>query len=198
MKDLNFPVDFVFHISTLSNDFTATDANGKTLAYVRQKMFKFKEAINVFSDDSKTNILYNINADRWIDFSAAYTFTDADGKILGRVARKGWRSLWKAEYNVFATGETPLFNIREENGWIKVMDALLGEIPILSLLTGYLFNPAYIVKDQTDKPIVRIKKQPSFFGRKFQITRIDKGGEEHEANILLSLMMMILLERRRG
>ncbi|MFT5244823.1 MAG: hypothetical protein ACI8QQ_002768, partial [Psychroserpens sp.] len=53
MKDLNFPISFKFRVTTLSNDFTAKDASGKTVAYVRQKMFKLKEDINIYDNENK-------------------------------------------------------------------------------------------------------------------------------------------------
>ncbi len=198
MKDIKFPVDFVFNISTFANDFTATDANGQTMAYVRQKMFKLKEAIKVYNDQTKSQVNFTINADRWLDFSAAYTFADADGNTLGKVVRKGWKSIWKAEYQIIDKNEQQAYSIREENGWVKVLDSLLGEVPVLGIFTGYLFNPSYIVTDNNGKEIIRLKKQASFFGRRFQVTRVEQGGENDEVNIMLGLMMMILLERRRG
>ena len=73
MKDLQFPINFKFNIISLSNDFTATDANGKTVAYVRQKLFNLKEDITIYADESMSKINYSIKADRWLDFSAAYT-----------------------------------------------------------------------------------------------------------------------------
>ena len=71
MKNLQFPLQFSFKISTLSNDFTVKDANGVTVSYIKQKMFKFIEDISVYNDDSKSEVYYNIKADRWLDFSAA-------------------------------------------------------------------------------------------------------------------------------
>ncbi len=68
MNNLNFPIKFVFNITRLSNDFKATDATGKTGAFVEQKMFKFKEDVSVFENESKSNVLFKINADKWIDF----------------------------------------------------------------------------------------------------------------------------------
>ena len=81
-KELNFPINFEFKIGTLANDFTAKDAQGSVIAYVRQKMFKFKEAITVYSSQAKTNELYKINADRVIDFNANYAFTNVDAAIV--------------------------------------------------------------------------------------------------------------------
>jgi uncharacterized protein YxjI len=198
MKNIVYPLKFQFKIGTLSNDFVISDANNFTVGYVRQKMFKFVDEIQVFEDSTKTNLFYTIKANKWIDFSAAYIFTDANGEQIGRVARKGWASLWRTRYNIYDKEGNQLFYIRERNAWVKVWDALLGEVPILSILTGYLFNPKYDVKDMDDNNIVMLKKDASFFGRKFTVTKEGDLKDEHEENIALSLMMMILLERRRG
>ncbi|GMN08886.1 hypothetical protein MTsPCn9_06580 [Croceitalea sp. MTPC9] len=198
MTDLNFPISFDFNITTLSNDFTAKDANGKVIAYVRQKMFKLKEDIEVFSNETKTQVNYHIKADKWIDFSTAYSFTDSSDKELGKVARKGWASLWKANYDIIDQHQKPQYKIREENAWVKVADGLLGQIPILNFFTGYLFNPSYIVLDKQEQIVVRLKKEASFFGRKFQISQVKPTDADDDHRIMLSLMMLVLLERRRG
>ena len=49
-KEFDFPLTFQFKLGTISNDFSAKDSGGRTIAYVRQKMFKLKDAIMVFSD----------------------------------------------------------------------------------------------------------------------------------------------------
>ncbi|WP_394750757.1 LURP-one-related/scramblase family protein [Spongiimicrobium salis] len=198
MKDLKFPINFVFKISTIANDFTATDADGRTIAYVRQKMFKLKEDISIYNDESRTKVNFKIKADKWIDFSAAYSITDASGKELGKVARKGWASIWKAKYELIDQHQQLQYLIREENAWIKVFDSILGEIPILSFFTGYLFNPTYKVINTKDEIVVRLKKQPSFFGRKFEIEKLKMTDSDDDQRIVLGLMMMILLERRKG
>ena len=80
MQNLTFPINFQFKVTTFSNDFTATDASGAMVAYVRQKMFKLKEDIVIYSDPGKLKVNYNIKADRWLDFSAAYAFFDDNGQ----------------------------------------------------------------------------------------------------------------------
>ena len=198
MQDISFPVKFQFKISTLSNDFTATDASGKVIAYVKQKMFKLKEDIIIYSDESKSKINYQIKADRWLDFSAAYSFFDENGKEFGKIARKGWRSIWKSRYELIDQNQQPQYAINEENGWVKVMDSLLGQIPILSMFTGYLFNPSYLVTNSQSQPVIQLKKDPSFFGRNFTLHKMGTMNQTDDDRIMLGLMMMILLERRRG
>tara|TARA_R110000868_G_scaffold109560_1_gene297752 strand:- start:11718 stop:12314 length:597 start_codon:yes stop_codon:yes gene_type:complete len=198
MKNLNFPLKFVFQISTFTNDFTATDTSGKTVAYVKQKLFKLKEDISIFENESKHKLNFKIKADQWIDFSAAYSFTDAENKELGKVARKGWTSLWKANYELIDQHKQLQYHIREENAWVKVLDGILGQVPILNIFTGYLFNPSYIVTNLKGDTIARLKKEASFFGRKFEVSKLTDIEADDEQRILLGLMMMILLERRRG
>lgn len=198
MQSIYFPIQLKFKIGTLANDFIATDARGNTIAYVRQKMFKLKEKIEIFSDDSRSKLNYTISADRWLDFSAAYAFYDAEANHIGKIARKGWRSIWKAEYNIIDQNDNLQYKIGEESGWVKVMDSLLGEIPILNIFTGYFFNPTYLLSDTNGKPVVRLKKQASFFGRNFEIEKLGSMDSDDDDRILLGLMMMILLERRRG
>ncbi|GAA4235949.1 hypothetical protein GCM10022291_19120 [Postechiella marina] len=198
MKDINYPVDFKFNIGTLSNDFTATDSLGETIAYVKQKMFKFKEDILIYNNASKQHLDYRINADRWIDFSAAYSIKDKNDKEIGKVARKGWRSIWKTEYELIDQHQKLQYHIREDNAWVKVLDSLLGEIPVLGFFTGYFFNPSYSVLDLNNKAIVKLTKEASFFGRKFKISKLNDIDLDDQERIILGLMMMILLERRKG
>jgi len=198
MTNLNFPIQLTFNIGTLSNDFTARDADSRTVAFVKQKLFKLKEDISIYADESKAELLFNIKADRWIDFSAAYSITHADGKELGKIARKGWKSMWKAKYLLIDQHQKEQFSIEEENGWVKVWDNLLGEIPIIGLLTGYFFNPSYAVMNLDGEKVARLKKQASFFGRKFEITKLTDMDNDDDERVMVGLMMMVLLERRRG
>ena len=172
MQNINFPVNFQFKISTLSNDFIAKDAGGTTIAYVKQKMFKLKEDVNIYNDESKSRIIYNIKADRWLDFSAVYSFYDENGVEFGKIARKGFKSIWKSHYEIIDQFQNKQYEIAEENPWVKVADHFLAQIPLIGILGVYLLNPAYIVTDLNGQQIVKLKKLPSFFGRKFELTKI--------------------------
>jgi len=198
MQDYKFPLDFTFHIGTLSNDFSAVDANGKMVAYVKQKLFKFKENVGVYQNDSKTELLYNIKADRWIDFSACYSFSDPSGQELGKIGRKGRASLWKAHYEIFDKNKQLKYTIREENAWVKVLDGMVGQIPIINLFTGLFLNPAYIVINGNNETVVRLSKEKSLVGRRFKVSELKKLSGNDDDIIILGLMMMILLERRKG
>ncbi len=199
LKNLNYPLDFKFKITTLSSDFNITDRNGNYVAYVRQKMFKLKEDVIVFNDESRTGELFRIKANQWIDFNASYAITDQKtGQRFGNLSRRGMRSLWKSQYDIADGNGQTKYQINEDNGWIKVMDGIVGEIPLVGMLSGYFLNPSYTVKDNGGREYFRLKKMPSLFGRKFQLDRLIDIADEDEALVILSFLMMVLLERERG
>jgi hypothetical protein len=186
-----------FKIVALAPQIYIRDANGQLVAYVKQKLFKLKEAVTVFADESQTQPIYSLNADRILDFSARYRFADTAGRQLGSVKRQGMRSLWKAHYDIL-DGDMPVMAIREENAWIKVLDALLSELPIIGLFSGYFLHPVYLVSRSDESLVMRIEKQPAFFEGKFLVEKKASLGDTEEQRILLSLIMMLLLERSRG
>jgi uncharacterized protein YxjI len=197
---LQFPVTLTFKLVALAPQIYVKDAAGREILYVKQKLLKLKEKVRVFADSSQSQQVYEINADRWLDWSARYGFTDHQGRTVGSVRRLGARSLWKATYEVAGAEGQDLFRIEEENPWVKVLDAFLGEIPILGIFTGYFFNPKYLVLQAgTNQPALRISKHRAFLESRFEIENL--GGTPAEAEteaVLLGILMMTLLERSRG
>jgi uncharacterized protein YxjI len=194
---MQYPLELNFKVVALAPQLSVTDAAGQQIFYVKQKLFKLKEEVTVFADTQQTQPLYKINADRIIDFSAQYHFTDQAGMPLGSVKRDGMKSLWRARYNVL-NGSAPNLMIREENPWVRVMDGVVGEIPLLGMLSGYVFHPAYLVDRADGTNLMRLQKEPAFFESKFSIEKLADMQPSEETRVLLSLLMMVLLERARG
>jgi uncharacterized protein YxjI len=195
---VNYPLDLSFKLMALANQISVTDAQNDLIFYVRQKMFKLKEAVTVFADREQLRPLYKINADRVIDFSARYHITDVNGTTLGSVRRQGMKSLWKARYDIFDGADTATLTISEEKPWVKVVDALVGEVPVLGMFTGFMFNPSYVLKRADETIVMRFKKQPSMFESKFRLESLIPLSPDEEQRAVLSVLMMVLLERRRG
>ncbi len=194
----NYPLDFKFKIATFSNDFVATDAKGQTLLYAREKIMTWRDVVKVYSDSSKKDLCYTLRSNRLIDFQQTFTISDAQGVQLGSVRRKSIKSLWRSTFELRNTQGDLDFTIREKSVWTKFFDSLFGEIPILGGLSGYVFNPAYIVLDKQGTPYFEIKKMPSFFGRKFQVHKLISQQVVEEQRLLLSMVMLVLLERDNG
>lgn len=195
---MNFPLDLRFKILAIASQIYVRDSMGHVICYVRQKAFKLKEEVTIFGDEAQTRPLYKIHADRVIDISAQYRIDDMTGREIGTVKRRGMRSFWRAHYEVHRGGQQVLA-IQEENAWVKVADGFLREIPILNLFAGYLFHPAYrVTRTDSGAVALRVQKQAAFLEGRFKIDATGPLSEDDERLGVLSILMMLLLERARG
>ena len=195
---MNYPLQLSFEVLSIARKLSVIDAAGNLSFFVKQKAFKLKESVTVFADVDQQLPLYELAADRIIDFSASYHFKDTKGTHVGSVRRKGMKSFWKARYDIVNGSSSRPLTIQETNPWAKVCDSLFGEIPILGMFSGYVFHPEYLVAREDGTPIMRLKKEPAFFQGKFSIEKLGAVTEDEEKRILLSLIMMVLLEKQRG
>ena len=195
---MNFPLDLRFKLMAISSQISVTDAQGRLVYHVKQKAFKLKEAVTVFADEGQTRALYKIAADRVIDMSARYRIEDIGGSEVGILQRHGMRSFWKVHYEIHQGGRLA-FVIREENPWVKVLDGVIGAIPIVSIFTGYFFHPAYLLSRGEDQPaLLRVVKLPALLEGRFRIDAFPGADGPWVDLAVVSLLMMVLLERIRG
>lgn len=194
---LNYPLTLSFKIIVIAPQIKVTDAMGQTVLYVRQKALALREDVRIFADEQQQHQLYQVNADRILDWSANYRVRTVEGLDLGNIRRRGMRSLWKATYEVADPNGQPMAVIHEENAWVKVIDGLVGEIPIAGMILPMFINPAYLV-ERDGQTLLRMKKEAAFFEGRFTIEKRGDVAEREESLLLASMLMMVLLERSRG
>ena len=194
---MQYPLELRFKLLTLGQRITATDASGGVVMFIKQKMFKLKEKVEIYPDNNQTSVIFRIEADRMLDFSANYSFTDGQGNDWGSVRRKGMRSLWSAHYEVMQDGNVDMV-IKEESPMKKILEGILSEIPILGFIASYLINPSYLVTRPDGSEVLRLTKRPAFLEGKFTLEKLTELPEDDELRSLMALIMLVLLERGRG
>jgi len=106
-------------------------SSGILTLYSEQKMFKLREDIRVFEDETKTREVLWIQARKIIDFAAAYDVTDQTmGQKVGALRRKGWRSMLRDAWEVLDPHDQVIGVIQEDSP----MKAFLRRILLGSLL----------------------------------------------------------------
>ncbi len=195
-----YPLTLTFRFVALSPELQVTDATGAVLMQVKQKLLTLREDTTVFADAAKTVPIYRMKADRVIGFRAVHRVTRvADGHEVGAVRAAGLRSIWRARYDVTDGTGTPVLSVQEENPWVKVVDALIGEIPILGDLAGMFISPTYVMLDSTGTPVFRIVKRRSFIERRFILERVGTAELGVDPDLVaLALIQVVMLERERG
>lgn len=197
---IEYPLNIEFKIFTISNKFSVTDSENKTFFYVEQKFLKFKEHVEVFTDNTKEKKICDIHATKIIDFSSSYNFTDAQGNFFGGIRRKGLHSLWKARYEIYSGNPDGAaeFDVREESILPRVLDTISERIPIVGIFSGFIFNPTYIVNDSSGNAVMKIIKKRSLLESKFSIESLSELSDAKQIQILISLLIFICLEHKRS
>jgi hypothetical protein len=115
-------------VLALTGKFRFYNPGGVLVMFSEQKMFKLKEDIRVFADETKTQELLQIQARQIVDFSAAYDVIDSTtGDKVGVLRRKGFRSLLRDEWEVLDAGDQPLGILFEDSlGLALLRRFLLG------------------------------------------------------------------------
>jgi len=114
--------------------FYLLDESNAVIGYSRQKAFKLKEDIRVFTDEQMTVELLTIRARNIIDFSGTYDVCDpmAGGTALGSLRRKGWKSIVRDEWLIFSPDGSEVGLIREDDGGLAILRRFIGWVNLIS------------------------------------------------------------------
>jgi uncharacterized protein YxjI len=197
---MKYPLNLQSKIIAISRQIYVTDSDGTGVLYVKQKLLKLREHVEVFTNNTKEKKLCDIRTAQIIDWSASYNFTDNQANSFGGIRRKGLKSLWRARYEIYSgdsDGATE-FNVSEESVLVRLIDGIFGGLPIIGFLTGYVANPTYIVTDSSGKAVMRLRKKPALWEGKFSIESLSELSAAQQTRILVGLLMMVLLEKNRG
>ncbi len=95
-------------VLALTGKFRLYAPDGRLALFSQQKMFRLREDIRVYADESMQQELLLIKARQILDFSAAYDVIDSQsGQRAGTLRRKGFHSLVRDEWEVLDAGENP-------------------------------------------------------------------------------------------
>jgi uncharacterized protein YxjI len=198
LERIAYPLVLRFRILVLGQTIEGTDANGAAVCFVRQKAFRLKEDVAVFRDPSQSELIYRMRADRIIDIGARYDIADANETPIGAVKQRGLRTLWRATYDILDGSGAQIGLIHEENPWVKVLDGVIGEIPIVGLVLQMFINPAYVVEAPVGTPSLYVRKRRSLIERRFIVEQLGPIPPALERVVVPAMLMMVLLERGRG
>lgn len=118
-------------VFALAGKFRFYEPGGNLVLFSEQKMFKLREDIRVFSDESKMQEVLMIKARQIIDFSAAYDVVDSiTGQKVGALRRKGLASILRDEWEVLDVGDNVIGKLFEDSmGLALIRRFLSGLVP---------------------------------------------------------------------
>jgi len=113
----------------LGGKFRVYAPNEQLVLYVEQKLFKLREDIRVYSDETKSQEVLTIKARQIIDFSAAYDVVDsATGQKVGAMRRKGLASMLRDEWEVLDVNDNVVGRLFEDSMGMALLRRFLANL----------------------------------------------------------------------
>ena len=173
----------------LVDQYWIEDQNGIKLAYSKQKFWKIKEDIRVFTDESMTQGLFRILQAQIIDVWGKFDVIDSATNIpLGYFRRKGLKS-------AFISDEWEIYDINDQ------MIGRLAEGTVRGLARKYApggkLIPEKITMELNGEPVVQIEQRFKIIGDIWDI-KCHSLPDQFDRRVLLGgVILMAMIERQR-
>ena len=151
-------------LTLLGAKFHIYNAEGGLIGYCKQKAFKLKEDIRIYTDESMNEERIAINARSMLDVAAAYDVKEsATESRIGTLKRMGWKSLLRDEWVVLDPSEREIGKIVEDSS-------------ALALLRRFVTNvipQTFHLKDQTGRDLAELRTHFNPFVHRMTVTVYD-------------------------
>ncbi len=147
-------------VFALAGKFRYYDSMGNLVMFSEQKMFRLREDIRIYSDESKMQEVLTIKARQIVDFSAAYDVVDsATGQKVGALRRKGLKSILRDEWEVLDVGDNVIGLLFEDS---------MGLALLRRLIAGTLLPQNYDITLGTDR-VADLKQRFNLFAYQLDV-----------------------------
>ena len=155
--------------------FHVYDEHGSVIGYCKQKAFKLKEELKLYTGEDMSDMLLSIQAQSIIDLGATYTVKLPDGTPLGSLRRKGLKSSFIRDEWVMLDAQGSQIALIRETGSIAPLARRYVEIASL------LFPQKYEIIRESDSKVIGEYRQhfnPFIFRMGISILEEDEAIDE--------------------
>lgn len=173
--------------------FHVYDEHGSVVGYCKQKAFKLKEDLKLYTDEDMGDMLLSLQAKSVIDFSSTYYVTLPDGTSVGSLRRKGMKSSFvRDEWLLFDASGTQIATIREKGSFAPFARRYVDYVSVL-------FPQRYEILRTSDSAVIAVLRQhfnPLIYRMGLSIVESDESIDE--LLILGSTCLISAIEGRQG
>lgn len=159
--------------------FHVYDPRGGLVGYCKQKAFKLKEDLRIYTDESCATELIVIKARSIIDFGAVYDVTLPDGKSLGSFRRKGLKSSFiRDHWLVYDGAGAQVGEVIEQGGFLTIARRYID-------LVSLFFPQKYEIRRLDGTIVARYRQHFNIFVYRLSVA-VDRDDEQIDDLVLLA------------
>ena len=173
---------------TIGNKYWIEDAKGRILGFSKQKLFKLKEDIRIYSDESLSQELFSIKQQQIMDMWGKFAVVDSSNMHLGYIRRKALMSGFiRDEWEVYDANEQLIGGIYES----------MGRGLARKFVPGGKLIPEKMIFKLDGKDVAKIDQKFKTIGDIWTLQCLNLP-ENFDRRVLLScLILMGMIERAR-
>jgi uncharacterized protein YxjI len=172
------------------NAFHVYGQDGQVIFYSKQKAFKLKEDIRLYSGEDMKEELLAINATKVIDFSSSYDVTDsATGAKIGGFRRKGWSSMIQDTWQILSPNGQQIGEIKEDSTALAILRRITDFG--MQILAPQGFNATL-----NGQPVCTYQQNRNPFVRKLSVNFVPGTGFDHRLGIAGGILLAAIEGRQ--
>lgn len=109
-------------------------AEGRPVAFVRQKRMALREDLRAFADESETQEVFRIKARSVVDIGGRYDVTAPDGALIGALVKVFGASLIRSTWRVVGADDAELFVATERSMAVAIGRRVADLLPFGDVL----------------------------------------------------------------
>lgn len=117
------------------------DTKGARVAFAEQERFAFREAISVWTDDAKSDVLFTVKAEKILDVHGKFLVHDAAGALLGYCRKAFGASLLRSTWEIYDAADRLLYVAKERSQVMAIVRRVAQFVPYLNDIAPFFpFN----------------------------------------------------------
>ncbi len=117
------------------------DVLGMQIAFAEQKRFAFREAITVWTNASRGEVLFTVKAEKILDIHGKFLVNDPEGNLIGYCRKAFGASLLRSTWEVYDSQDHLLFIVKEQSLAMAIFRRVAQFIPYLTDIAPFFpFN----------------------------------------------------------
>jgi hypothetical protein len=169
-------------IFSLAPCFYIDDPMGNALAFLRKKVFTWKDEVRVFTDETQSLELLHIKARKIIDWGTAFDVTDSiNNQKVGALQRRGWKSVLRKEWLIMDALDQEIGRIQEDS----MMLALVRRFVMALIPQSYTFEIA-------GQPVGTAEQNWNLFAPKMRVNFSGDPGKRLDRRLAVAAVVLLM------
>jgi uncharacterized protein YxjI len=113
-------------------------SKGDLFAFAQQKRLAFKEKVEFYANEEKSQLAFTLRAEKVMDVHGRYFVEDPNGNLLGAFRKDFKKSLLKSTWHIVDAQDQPVLSVSESSTALAAFRRFIGLIPIIGDFGGLI------------------------------------------------------------